>query len=192
MGDNTQKQTPNSTELLILLGYKNTPDGKLHAISQQRANTALAVAQHTRCRLLCTGGFGSQFNQSSFPHGLLLQEYLQQQGIASQRFLPPALSRNTYEDGKFSTGHCQQYNIRRILLVTSDFHVQRGYLWLRHFNPGIAIHCCPAPTPATEPNIDALLAHERQAVAQFYRDFPDTPPLTQLYDWQSLGIAPLS
>lgn len=174
--------------ITIVLGYKNTPQGELHPIMQQRANKAAEIAQAHQTPILCTGGWGVKFNQHPFPHALHVQRWLQNQGIAASQFLPYAASKNTYEDGKLCADIIRLFHVERINLVTSDFHMQRGFLWLRHFNPQLTINCFPAITDIAPEDFVALLEHEKRAIARFYQDFPETPPLDTLYDWQALPI----
>lgn len=160
--------------ITLVLGYKNTPQGELFAIMQQRASEAVKVAQQFNTPVLCTGGWGDKFNQHPQPHARHVQNWMQQHGIVTERFLPYAASRNTYEDGKLCAEIIRLFRIKKVYLVTSDFHMLRGFLWLRHFNPQVDIICKAAKTLATEAELQALKAHEKQAIAQFYRDFPDT------------------
>lgn len=177
-----------SDVITLVLGYKNTAQGELLPVMQQRAKQALRIAQQFNTPILCTGGWGEKFNQHPCAHASHVQRWMQQQGAPATQFLPYAASRNTYEDGKLCAQAIRLFNVKKVYLVTSDFHIQRGFLWLRHFSPHIDIICKPSETVITEPSRNTLYAHERQAIAQFYRDFPDTPAVETLYDWSSLGL----
>ena len=189
-----KKHTPcekQNTSIVIVLGYKNHPDGTLHPISQQRARKAFEVtqectSQQTPVKLLCTGGFGRHFNQNINSHGLLVQKYLEKMGLKKQLFLPIIASQNTYEDGKLCAEQLSNESVNELILVTSDFHIQRGFLWLNHFCPQLSITCAPAKTKTNDIELKKLLAHEKQAIDIFYHDFPNTQNLEQLYDWDSL------
>lgn len=188
---NTNQEKMSS--IIIILGYKNESDGTLHPISQQRANKAFAVAQEFSSRsqavkLLCTGGFGDAFNQTDTSHGSIVQTYLEDLGLHKQLFLPIAASQNTYEDGKLCAELLHDMTVNNLILVTSDFHIQRGFLWLNHFSPKGSITCEPAITKTDKPKLTSLLAHEKRAITLFYQDFPATQPLEQLYDWHSLDL----
>lgn len=187
---NNKKLDMNGLGLIVLLGYQNDARGKLHNIALERAREALSQArQHPQHRLLCTGGFGTNFNQSRHPHGELMQAWLQNQGVEKSRFLPYAPSRNTYEDGKYCSAAIARFNISTIYLVTSDFHIQRGFLWIRLFNPTVSVQCYPSATNTEQANLRQLQNHEQQALKRFYQDFPETPKLATLYPWQSLGLS---
>lgn len=191
---NKQTQFENrSTCTIVVLGYKNKPDGTLHPISQQRANQAFElaqrlIAQEQTVKLLCTGGFGGNFNQSNIAHGQLVQNFLCDLGLSQQQFLPFANSKNTYEDGRFCAERIELITIKKLILVTSDFHIKRGFLWLHHFCPNVNIICKPAKTMIKEQELAKLIAHEKRAINRFYQDFPDTQTLEQLYDWNSLHL----
>ena len=189
---------PRMEKVIVVLGYKNEACGKLHPIAIHRANKGVEVAKaniqrHQNIRLVCTGGFGNKFNQSNTAHGQLIQHHMQNKGLTKPLFLPHAPSHNTYEDGKFCAQITHSRKISEILLVTSDFHMKRGFLWFYHFNPGIKIHCCPAVTQSpetqiTDSDMDTLIQHEKRAIKSFYHDFPKTPPLPMLYDWDQLNL----
>lgn len=174
--------------ITIVLGYKNTPEGELLPIMQQRAQMAQTVAQNFKTPIVCTGGWGASFNQHVFPHALHVQRWLQGNGVKPSQLLPYAASRNTYEDGKLCADIIRLFQVETVYLVTSDFHIQRGYLWLRHFSPQITLIPTPSETAVPDKEMQQLLAHEEQAKAQFYRDFPDTPSLDVLYNWSELSF----
>lgn len=176
------------TDIAVVLGYKNQPSGGLHDIATQRAEKALEVVSNQPCKIICTGGFGENFNQSSQSHAAHLMAWLQQKGIPKSQFLPPSLSRNTYEDGKFTATTIATQAVARLHLITSDFHLQRGYLWLKLFMPETHLVCHPAQTKVNPAILRALLHHEQQAIKNFYRDFPTFPPLATLQDWQQYTL----
>lgn len=174
--------------ITIVLGYKNTPEGELLPIMQQRAQMAQSVAQNFKTPIVCTGGWGASFNQHVFPHALHVQRWLQANGVQPSQLLPYAASRNTYEDGKLCADIIRLFKVETVYLVTSDFHIQRGFLWLRHFSPNIDIIPQPAKTQASAAELEILVAHEKQALAKFYEDFPDTTALAKVYDWATLEL----
>ena len=178
--------SPLSRSVVIVLGYKNEVDGSLDAIARQRADKAFEIAQGSDVNVLCTGGRADHFNQSDIDHGVWMQRYLQDKGIRKAQFLPVARSRNTYEDGKLCAEILHNSGISQIILVTSDFHIQRGFLWLHHFCPRLLIVCKPSRTLASDDELFALKAHEHRAIRLFYQDFPETLCLNALYDWRSL------
>lgn len=177
----------------VLLGYKNSPQGELHPIMQQRARKAQETAQEFQTPIVCTGGWGPAFNQHAFPHALHVQNWLQSNGVTPEQFLPYAASRNTYEDGKLCGNIIRLFKVKTVYLVTSDFHIQRGFLWLRHFSPQVSLIPAPSETAVPDKEMQQLLAHEQQAIARFYQDFPGTPSLDTLWDWHRLpNSIPLS
>ena len=173
--------------LTVVLGYKNTATGELLPVMQQRARKAQEVAQTFQTPIVCTGGWGATFNRHVYPHALHVQNWLQTNGVKAEQFLPYAASRNTYEDGKLCGDIIRLFKVKTVYLVTSDFHIQRGYLWFRHFSPELRIIPKPAETRLSENELQPLLAHEQQAIARFYQDFPDTPSLDVLYNWSELA-----
>ena len=178
-------------EVAVLLGYKNSLNGTLADIAEQRVEKAFDVLINLQVPIICTGGFGENFNQSNQAHALHLQSALMNKGINASRFLPPSLSRNTYEDGKLTSETLTNKKVSRLHLITSDFHIQRGYLWMKLFMPEVDVLCHPATTFAKESELISLQEHEIQAIKNFYRDFPDFPPLETLEDWSQYKLSQL-
>lgn len=165
-------------DAIVVLGYKNDADGRLHPIAQQRCEQAYQCYQQSSSpppKLICTGGIDAKFNPTSTNHAQYLQRYLQQLGTSADDFLPQVPSRNTYEDAKLAMAVIEQADIQSVTLVTSDFHMHRARLWFALFMPKLNLHSAAATTLATELELATLQAHEVRAVAQFHRDFPEVP-----------------
>lgn len=116
-----------SSNLLVLLGNENEPNGELTNVAQSRAKYALEyLKEHSDYKVIPTGAFGEKFNRSSIPHGELLARYLIKNGIDQNRILPFTRTSNTVED---AYGVLQAINetpgIKEIHVVTSLFHMQR-------------------------------------------------------------------
>lgn len=82
-----------------------------------------------------TGGFGKHFNITDKPHGQYLTEYLKDKGISPDKILPFTNSSNTLEDAFFARSVALQLEIKYIIVVTSDYHMQRvKYIFGRVFS----------------------------------------------------------
>ncbi len=116
-----------SSNLLVLLGNENEPNGELTIVAQSRAKYALEyLKEHSDYKVIPTGAFGEKFNRSSIPHGELLARYLIINGIDQDRILPFTRTSNTVED---AYGVLRAINvtpgIKEIHVVTSLFHMKR-------------------------------------------------------------------
>ncbi|XOV79959.1 MAG: YdcF family protein [Aestuariibacter sp.] len=176
--------TVKDNSAIVVLGHKNSSAGQLSDIAQARCKVAFQLYQKTQLKLICTGAFGDKFNNTSRSHAQHLQAYLHQLGVPTAKFLASTMSHNTYEDGKLTAKIIEQHLISHIHLVTSDFHLQRAFLWFKLFNGELKITPCSATTIATETQLQQLHGHEKQALINFYRDFPDFPDVASFQDWQ--------
>lgn len=149
---------------IVVLGAPNKPDGRLSVIAKARCDKAYAVFRdHQHVSLLCTGGFGS-FNKSAYPHGELTKRYLVKQGIPVSRFLAHAPSRFTFEDATLAQPILDRAEIKKVLLVSSEFHIERVHYVFRHIMPLMEFECVPAVTPLPAEELALLRAHEQQAM----------------------------
>jgi hypothetical protein len=121
--------------LIILLGASNSDDGMLTADAQSRCDVVLHIIQKdAEARVLPTGAFGHYFNRSNRPHGLYLVDYLRDKGVARDRILPYAPTAGTLEDALFARKVCNDMSVTKVVVVTSDFHMQRTrYIFERLF-----------------------------------------------------------
>jgi uncharacterized SAM-binding protein YcdF (DUF218 family) len=78
--------------------------------------------------LVISGGLGSLFDKQK-PEGELLEEYLSEIGLMSDKIIIESASRNTFENARNSSKLFQQLGLDRdIILVTSAFHMRRARL----------------------------------------------------------------
>lgn len=170
---------------IVVLGHQNDEHGKLSDIAMQRCQQAFSLYQSAPLNLICTGASGASFNPTDVPHAEHLQTALLDMGVHHSHFLPQTLSHNTYEDAKLTTQTVEKYNLHKLFLVTSDFHLHRAFLWFKLFAAHTPIIPCAAKTETNAMHHAKLLAHETQAIKNFYRDFPDFPEVTSFSDWSS-------
>lgn len=76
--------------------------------------------------LLLSGGVISFLTGSTMSEADRLAHLATEYGVAPEQLLLESRSRNTYENGLFSTGLLQERGLRRILLVTSASHMRRS------------------------------------------------------------------
>ncbi len=149
---------------IVVLGGPNEPDGTLSVIAKSRSDAAFAqYCKYQNARILCMGGFGS-FNISPYPHAELSKRYLISLGVPANCFLDNALSRFTFEDATLSKPILVAADIDKVILVSSDFHLNRVQYVFRHVIPHMSLDCVPAVTPLSNETLAKLHAHEKMAM----------------------------
>ncbi|MCL1039375.1 YdcF family protein [Shewanella submarina] len=152
--------------LIIQLGAPNNVDGSLPAIANSRCHATFSTwQQYADAHILCTGGFGSHFNQTDNPHWHWSQIELQRLGVPRRALLPGIDSRFTFEDASLtlswlSTQERFTSDNTQLLIVTSDFHQPRVQLIFDALFNGWHKHYISAPTPVPETEYQRLHTHE--------------------------------
>jgi len=149
---------------IVVLGAPNEADGSLSVIAKSRCDKAFEVyLNNPDSYILCTGGYGS-FNLSAHPHGYLTQRYLMSLGVAEKVFLDNAPSRFTLEDATLAKPILEAAGIQKLILVSSEFHIERvGYVF-KHVFPSMILQTVSAITPISEAELVKLYAHEQSAM----------------------------
>lgn len=150
---------------IVLLGSPNDDMGQLSLIAKSRCDKVLELIQRdTSCHILCTGGFGEHFNTTNKPHAYYCQQYLQKKGVEKSVFYEPALSRYTLEDALLAKPILEHHETQHIILVTSDFHLDRASLVFSHVIPNMSLSLQAATSPMSKNERQALLSHEQTAL----------------------------
>ena len=116
-----------NAEAIVLLGGAirgDTQVGGLGDLNQQADRLVHAVALYKAGKaplVLVTGG-GPDGVRSEAE---IMRELLQVMGVPASAILLEDESRNTYQNAQFTAGMLNELGIRRILLVTSAFHMRR-------------------------------------------------------------------
>jgi uncharacterized SAM-binding protein YcdF (DUF218 family) len=152
---------------LVVLGAPNDAQGVLSSLARERCDQALQMfAQHPEARVIPTGGWGPHFNTAPLPHGHYVRAYLEAHGVPAAAFLDVVESRNTVEDARLCRPVVAAHGIRRLIVVTSDFHLPRAqFLFSREF-PDLSLEFSAAPTDLPEAELAARIAHEQGALAR--------------------------
>ena len=154
--------------IIVVLGSPNSDAGELSSIARERCRLALRLhRRHPRFAILPTGGFGPHFNPTTRPHGAYLAEELVRLGVPATRLLAPIESSNTVEDATLSRPVIEALGPRRVLVVTSDYHVARArFVFARVFDLDLEWHATRTDVTGCTEDLDALRAHERRALMQ--------------------------
>lgn len=157
--------------MILVLGSPNSPDGELYSVAKERCELALVeYAKHPDWKILLTGGYGAHFNTTDQPHAAYLKRYLVRRGVPDQAFVAFAESANTLQDASLAKPIVLKYQAAEIVVVTSDYHLDRArYIFEREFaGTGIHIKFAVSQTQAETCGFDleAQKKHEREALAR--------------------------
>ncbi|MEZ4658854.1 MAG: YdcF family protein [Caldilineaceae bacterium] len=154
--------------LIVILGAPNDDAGQLSAMALGRVALGYAHHRERKWPLLLTGGFGDHFNRTAWPHAHYLQQWLRAHGVPADAILPFVLSRHTGEDARLARPIVEAHGARRLLVVTSDFHVERADWYFHTVFPKYDLDVVGAPYLPSCPvdEQERLVAHERQRLAE--------------------------
>ena len=159
-----------SSEVLVVLGSPNSPEGELSEIAKSRLDYIADLYDESK-RILCTGGWGAHFNVAPKAHAMYAREYLLKKGIAEYSFLEVALSSNTVEDAVKSKVILSNLSHPPITVVTSDYHLERVRLIFSEILKGFEIQFIGVKSDfLSEEELNLLTAHEQAAIQSIIRN----------------------
>lgn len=150
--------------IIIVLGGSNDIDGTLSKTSFSRLDCCLENYQKGDL-IICTGGWGHNFNKNEKPHAYFAQSYLIKKGLSKKTILESALSANTVEDAVMSKSILSKIEFDRLLVITSDFHLKRAKLIFDQIFDQYILSYKTAASQLSEDELTHRINHERQAVA---------------------------
>jgi len=152
-------------KIILLLGSPNDDNGQLSQIAKDRNKCAFNIYNsNNEIRLLCTGGCGEHFNRTDIPHAQYSKNYLISKGVNEKDFLPFILSSNTYEDLEISKPIIEKENPDLLIIITSDFHMERVKLLCEKLLDYTAVLFVPAKSSLTPAELESYIQHEKLAI----------------------------
>jgi uncharacterized SAM-binding protein YcdF (DUF218 family) len=156
--------------MIIVLGSPNSKDGKLYNIARERCELAIReYRQRPGWKLLLTGGYGAHFNTTDQPHAAYLKHYLISRGIPAHDIVEFAVSTNTLEDASCSKPIVQKYKVTKIVVVTSDYHLDRArYVFEREYADteiDSEFSATETDEEASEIDLQSQKKHEKESLA---------------------------
>ena len=152
------------TEILIVLGAPNSVSGKLSIISKSRLDCCVKLFSPGKL-VLCTGGWGEQFNTSKEAHATYAKRYLIQKGIPKDSFLDFALSENTVDDAVKVKEIISHFDKVKLDIITSDYHVKRVKIIFDEILSQYDISFTGATSPLTASELKPIIEHEQKAIS---------------------------
>lgn len=158
-------------KLVLILGAPNDDKGNLSRIALDRLNCAFDFYRcNDEVTILCTGGFGKHFNTTDKPHASYAISYLINKGIPEIDFLDPVLSSNTVDDFRLVKDPILSYDPSLLVVITSDFHMQRVKLLQKIIIDFAAVIFVPAKSSLPEDELVFLIEHEEKAIEELKRN----------------------
>ena len=157
--------------LIVVLGSPNTDQGELLSMAKERCEVALTeYVNNPGYKILLTGGYGSHFNTTEQPHSSYLKHYLVSRGIPEEHFVESAESSNTFEDASLSKPIIMKYTVRHIVVITSDYHIDRAQTVFEREFTGTNVRVTFSASRTDETlmsfDLEAFKRHERDALAK--------------------------
>ena len=154
--------------VIIVLGSQNDAQGRLSTMGLSRVSKALEVFQkQSGYKLLLTGQFGWNFNRTNTPHSEYMKKYFLQHGVPTSGILPSVASTNTIEDLVLAKRLLDKHKIKKIILITSSFHMPRARLiFTKIFDKKYSVRFIKAADSLTLPLRVLHLLHESLRILQ--------------------------
>lgn len=159
--------------IILTLGAPNDEQGNLSPMAEDRLECTLGLYLHNdNVKILCTGGFGESFNTTNYPHAYYSKRFLIERGVRENDFLELALTSNTVEDFRVSKPIIERERPDLLLIVTSDFHMERVKLLHDLILNYPHVFFIPAKSSLSGEELAPLVLHEKLAVKSLWdRDF---------------------
>jgi len=147
--------------VVIILGNRNDEQGNLLELAVGRLDKGIEeYHSHPDYKILLTGGRGAHFNTTDKPHAFYARQYLLERRIAASDLLEFAESYDTVEDALLSKPIVDKYKGRKLIIVSSDFHMDRvKYIFKKVFK-GYHLSFEEAITNPSPEQLEVLMKHE--------------------------------
>ena len=110
-------------DAIIVLGAQVKPDGTPNLQLQWRLDAALEAWEKAPCPIVVCGAQGAD---EPAPEGQVMREYLLARGVPAESVLADTASFNTRQNIRNAAALLAGRGIRRVCIVTSDYHVPRA------------------------------------------------------------------
>ena len=155
--------------MIVVLGSPNSEKGELYTTARNRCLRAIKeYHQRSGWKLLLTGGYGEHFNTTNQPHAEYLNQFLTDNSVPESDIVEYAESKNTIQDALLSKPIVQKYQTRRLLIITSDYHLDRAkYIFERVFsNLDVELEFIDVPTDPEicEFDLKSQIEHEKRSL----------------------------
>jgi uncharacterized SAM-binding protein YcdF (DUF218 family) len=151
--------------IIIILGSPNDDTGGLSEIAIGRNLQGIKEYKtHKNYKILLTGGFGNNFNNTNKPHAYYAKQFLLEKGIPEDDILEFAESGYTIEDATLTKPIVDKYKIKDLIIVTSDFHLDRVKIIFERVFRGYNLTFSGAKTKFSQEKYNQLIEHEKKEI----------------------------
>ncbi len=152
-------------KVFVVLGSPNSVSGELGPIAKSRLNHCLNLFSE-KDFVICTGGWGPNFNTAEHPHAHYAKTYLMRKGMPESAFLEFALSKNTVDDAvKTKVILSKLETDFSLTIISSDFHLERVKLIFGEILAGYTLNFEGAISNLDDMEYKKALSHEKKAIA---------------------------
>lgn len=125
-----------NNNLIIILGSTNDETGKISDIGEARLKKGVEIYNRlAKAKVLITGGYSKGIKVTEHPYSHYAKETLLKQGISEHDIVGLVMSRDTIEDAKLALPFLNESFYKKIIIVTSDFHLTRSeYIFNKVFS----------------------------------------------------------
>ena len=114
---------PENYDAIVVLGAQVLPDGNPSVQLEWRLQAALEAWQKENCIVITSGAQGG--NEPA-PEGEVMRQWLLDRGVPAESVISETDSRNTRENIRNAAQLLAGYDVQRVLIVTSDYHLPRA------------------------------------------------------------------
>lgn len=121
--------------ILVVLGSTNDMHGNISRIGLSRLNKCLDIYnKKDNNKILLTGGHSKGIKVAKHPYSYYAKQLLLKKGVHEEDVLGLVMSKDTVEDAKLSVPYLVSFRDKKIIIITSDFHMVRArYIFNRVF-----------------------------------------------------------
>ncbi|MGD9368676.1 MAG: YdcF family protein, partial [Desulfobacteraceae bacterium] len=125
-----------SNTIIIILGSTNDKSGNISDIGLTRLKKGLEIYKRKEsAKLLLTGGYSKGKKISERPYSFYAKQFMLEEGVLENDIVGLVMSKDTVEDAKLSLPIIKNLNSEQIIIVTSDFHMNRSmYIFKKVFD----------------------------------------------------------
>lgn len=157
-------------KFLVVLSHLMSQKSELGAESCARARLAIEKFNADKYEFLITSGWDYRGDCETPISDVVKDFIVENSDIESDSIVSLSMSRDTVGDAYYCLEYLQQYPIKQLHVVTSDYHVSRAeIIFKKFFSDCVSVTVCGAKTIPI--NDEEVLMHEARSLNAFERTF---------------------
>ncbi len=163
---------------LVVLGSGVERDCGLTRTAKQRVEKALSLyEQGVAGKLVLSGSHPFYQERKGCSEAEAMASFLQSKGVPREALILEECSTHTLENAFFTKKLIEKLGVKKVILVTSDFHAERAlYLFSKAFGDSYELRVEAAPSNLAEEALRKVRAKEERKLAfakQLLREIPN-------------------